>query len=223
MRGVAQYARNPVCRARPFLAARGTMKEETMKRSYGAVTLVYPMPAFLVGTYDANGKPNIMTAAWGGICCSEPPMLAVSVRKQRWTYEALLARNAFTISIPNAKLAAETDFAGIASGRKTDKFKELSLTPVRSELVDAPYVDECPVVLELVLHSQIELGSHVQFIGEIKDVKIDESCLDADGKPVLSNINPLLYDGGQREYYAAGPVVGKAFAGGKVFWKKNEE
>ena len=77
-----------------------------MKLSIGPQTLVYPMPAFLIGTYDAGGKPNIMTAAWGGICCSEPPMLAVSVRKPRWTYEAVLQRKAFTIGIPSVRLAA---------------------------------------------------------------------------------------------------------------------
>lgn len=181
------------------------------------------MPAFLVGTYDVNGRPNIMTAAWGGICCSEPPMLAVSVRRQRWTYEAVLSRKAFTVSIPNVKLAAETDFAGMASGRKNDKFKELSLTPVKSGLVDAPYVGECPVVVELTLHTQIELGTHVQFIGEIRDVKVDESCLDADGKPVLNKINPLLYDGAQKEYYSAGGVVARAYAVGKALMKKDGE
>ena len=194
-----------------------------MKRSFGANTLVYPMPAFLIGTYDDEGKANIMTAAWGGICCSEPPMLAVSVRKQRWTFDAIQKRKAFTISIPSAKQAAETDFAGIASGRNTDKFEALHLTAVKSDLVDAPYVGECPVVVELTLHTQLELGSHVQFIGEIKDVKIDEACLDAEGKPVMAKINPLVYDGGARQYHAVGDPMGKAFAGGKIFWKKTEE
>lgn len=194
-----------------------------MKRSFGANTLVYPMPAFLVGSYDAEGKANIMTAAWGCICCSEPPMLAVSIRHQRWTYEAIVSRKAFTVSIPSGKLAAETDFAGIASGRKVDKFAELKLTAIRSELVDAPYVSQCPVIVELTLRTTLELGSHVQFIGEIKDVKIDEECLGPDGKPLLERINPLLYDGGARQYHVVGASVGKAFAGGKVFWQKTSE
>lgn len=193
-----------------------------MKRSFGAATLVYPMPIFLVGSYDAAGKANIMAAAWSGICCSEPPMLAVSIRKSRWTHDAIIKRGAFTISIPSGELAAQTDFAGIASGDKTDKFKELGFTAVRSELVDAPYVEECPVVLELSLFSATELGSHVQFIGEIKDVKIEEDCFE-DGKPVIEKINPLLYDSGAKEYRLMGRTVGKAFAGGKIFWKKNTE
>lgn len=193
-----------------------------MKRSLGAQTLVYPMPIFLVGSYDETGKANIMAAAWSGICCSEPPMLAVSVRKNRWTYDAVVRREAFTISVPSGEQAAQADFAGIASGRKTDKFKELGLTAVKSDLVDAPYVDECPVVLELTLHSATDLGSHVQFIGIIKDCKISEECL-VDGKPVLEKINPLLYDGGTKTYHLVGPEAGKAFSGGKVFRPGGDE
>ncbi len=194
-----------------------------MKKSLGPQTLVYPMPAFLVGTYDETGRANIMTAAWGGICCSEPPLLAVSIRKNRKTYEALVARKAFTISIPSGQLAAQTDFAGIATGRNTDKFAQLNLTPARGAFADAPYVEECPVVLELVVHSSQDLGSHVQFIGEIKDVKIDEDCLNEAGKPDIALVNPLLYDGGGREYRHVGSAAGKAFAGGKIFWEKSEE
>ncbi len=194
-----------------------------MKLSIGPQTLVYPMPAFLIGTYDAGGKPNIMTAAWGGICCSEPPMLAVSVRKPRWTYEAVLQRKAFTISIPPVRLAAETDYAGIVSGRRVDKFARLGLTPVRSDLVDAPYVAECPVTLELTLAHSLELGTHVQFIGEIRDVKVDEACLDAEGKPDTAKIDPLVFDGGGRVYAALGKEICKAFSAGKAFIKHGDE
>ena len=193
-----------------------------MKRSLGAKTLVYPLPIFLVGSYDAAGKANSMAAAWGGICCSEPPMLAVSIRKNRWTFDAISKRGAFTISVPDGTQSAQVDFAGIASGDKTDKFAELNLTAVRGEFVDAPYVDECPVVLELSLFTTTDLGSHVQFVGEIKDVKVSERCLDGD-KPDIEKINPLLYDVGAREYRTVGSVMGKAFAGGKIFWKKNDE
>jgi flavin reductase (DIM6/NTAB) family NADH-FMN oxidoreductase RutF len=194
-----------------------------MKRSLGPQIVGYPLPVFLVGTYDAEGKANIMTAAWGGVCCSEPPLVAVSVRKERWTYGAIVKREAFTLNIPSADMAAQTDFAGIASGRKTDKFKELDFTPVRGEFVDAPYVRECPVVLELSLRTSLELGSHAQFIGEIRDVKVKGACLDEEGKPVREKIDPLLYDTAAREYCRAGQAMGKAFAGGKIFWKETEE
>lgn len=193
------------------------------KRSLGPKTLMYPLPAFLVGTYDAEGKPNIMTLAWGGICCSEPPLVNIAVRRQRWSHNAIVSRKAFTISIPAAEMASRVDFAGIATGENTDKFAALSLTPVKAEFVDAPYVSECPVILELSLHSSTDLGSHVLFIGEIKDVKVNDDCLDERGKPLLSKIDPLLYDGGAREYFRAGGVMGKAFAGGKIFWKQTDE
>lgn len=194
-----------------------------MKISLGAKALFFPLPVFLVGTYDKEGKPNIMTAAWGGICCSEPPLFAVSIRKNRWTYDAVASRKGFTINVPAGSMAAQVDFAGIASGEKADKFTQLGFTAVQSELVDAPYVDECPVVLECALHSSLELGSHVQFIGEIKDVKATDECLDDKRKPIISLINPMVYDGAGREYYKLGTPLGKAFAGGKIFWQETNE
>jgi flavin reductase (DIM6/NTAB) family NADH-FMN oxidoreductase RutF len=190
-----------------------------MKRSLGPQPLVYPLPVYLVGSYAENGQPNIMTAAWGGICCSEPPCLAVSVRKSRLTCAAVQTREAFTISVPPARLLAEADFAGLASGKDCEKFARLKLTAVRAELVDAPYVGECPLVLELALRHSLDLGSHVQFIGEIKDVKIEESCLDSAGKPDALALDPLIYDGGGRQYFHYGKIAGKAFSAGKVFFK----
>ena len=191
-----------------------------MKHSMGPETLAYPLPVFLVGSYDKNGKANIMNAAWGGICCSEPPCIAVSIRHARWTYDAILQRKAFTVSIPGGRVAAEADYAGIASGRNADKFAVSGLTPVRSELVDAPYVAECPVVLELSLFKTLELGSHVQFVGRIMDVKVDESCLGPDGKPDIRQIDPLIYDGGVKQYCRVGESIGKAFSIGKALLKK---
>lgn len=193
--------------------------EIAMKRSLGATTLVYPMPAFLIGTYDAEGRPNIMTAAWSGICCSVPPMLAVSLQKPRYSYNAIMERKAFTVSVPTSSMANATDFAGIVAGNKYDKFATLGFTSERGEFVDAPYVKECPVVMELTLHSSIDLGSHTQFIGEIKDVKVSEDCLDEKGKPVLERIDPLVFDGGGRQYHKIGAAVGKAFHGGSVYIK----
>ena len=120
-----------------------------------------------------------MTAAWGGICASQPPSIAVSIRKSRWTYNAILERKSFTINIPSRKLSAQSDFAGMHSGRDTDKFTALNLTPVPAEHVDAPGIAECPVIVELTLSHTLELGSHTQFIGEIMDVKVDSACIGA--------------------------------------------
>ncbi len=190
-----------------------------MKRSLGPQTLIYPMPVCLVGSYDKDGKANVMNAAWGGICCSEPPCLTVSVRHARWTFDAIMARKAFTVSIPDSPLAEAADYLGLASGRNADKFAVAGLTPVRSELVDAPYIAECPLVVELSLFKTLELGSHVQFIGQILDVKADESRL-TDGKPDTDKIDPLIYDGGERQYRRMGPAIAKAFSVGKGLLKK---
>ncbi len=109
-----------------------------MKKSLGAKTLVYPTPVFVIGTYDSSGKPNVMTASWGGICCSQPPCVAVSLRKATYSYGNIVARKAFTVSIPSEDQVKQADYIGLVSGRNVDKFAEAKLTAVRSQLVDAP-------------------------------------------------------------------------------------
>lgn len=99
----------------------------------------------VIGTYDQNGKPNVMTAAWGGICCSKPPCVAIAVQKIRYTYTNLEVHNAFTICVPSVQHLKEVDYFGIASGKKTDKFAASGLTPTKSNIVDAPYVEEFPL------------------------------------------------------------------------------
>ena len=188
--------------------------ENTMK-SLGATTFLLPTPVLLVGSYDQQVKANIMTAAWGGICASQPPAVAVSIQRVRWTYASLLERKAFTISVPSAAQAAQADFAGIRSGANTDKFASLQWSAVRGDCVDAPYVGECPLVLELALVQHVEIGSHVQFIGEVKDVKVRADCLDAEGKPDVAAIDPLLFAPVVRQYWSLGNLVGKAFSLGR--------
>jgi len=188
-----------------------------MKQSFGARTIAYPLPVFVIGTYDHAGKPNAMIAAWGGICSSDPPSIAVSVRPTRHTYKNLMEKRAFTISIPSENYMAEADYFGIASGEDHDKFATTGLTPVRSTLVDAPFVREFPVVLECKVKSKVDIKAHVLFIGEILDVKIDESVIGSDGKPDLAKIRPLGFDVLRSEYYAMGSVVGKAFSSGKKY------
>ncbi|UTB31857.1 MAG: flavin reductase family protein [Methanobacterium sp. ERen5] len=111
-----------------------------MKKSLGAKTIVYPTPVFIVGTYDENEEPDVMAAAWGGISCSNPPCVSISLQKHRYTLKNINERKAFTISIPSEEYVAEADFFGIVSGKDENKFKKTGLTPVKSELVDAPYV-----------------------------------------------------------------------------------
>lgn len=193
------------------------------KKSLGAKPLLYPEPCLLLGTYDAEGKANIMTAAWGGICNSDPLCLMTGVGSTHHTHAALLLRKAFTVSIPSERLLGAADYAGIVSGRRYDKFAATGLTPVRSSLVDAPYVGECPVVLECRLLRSLELGSHTAVIGEILDVKAEVSCLEPGGAfpdPLL--VRPLIYDAGSGGYYGIGQALGKAFSAGKVFLPERE-
>jgi len=190
------------------------------KRSLGALPLLYPEPALLVTTYDTNGRPNFMTAAWGGICASNPVSLMVAVQPPRWTHDALLAKKAFTIGIPSEKMVAETDFAGMASGRSFDKFAACGFTAVKAEKVDAPYIAECPVILECSLTQNFTLGSHTVMIGEIRDVKVDEDCLDATGQiPDIEKVLPILFDFGSRSYYGIGKKLAKAWNVGKPLMK----
>lgn len=182
-----------------------------MMKSLGAQTLVYPTPTWIVGTYDKNSRPNGMTAAWGGICCSDPPCIAVSLRKATYTYGNLVERKAFTISVPSESQVREADYFGTTTGRDIDKFAALKFTPVKSDLVDAPYVKEFPLVLECKLVHTIELGLHTQFVGQILDVKADEAMLGTDGLPDMEKIRPILFSPGNRLYYGVGSSLGYAF------------
>ncbi|MCE7698737.1 MAG: flavin reductase family protein [Methanobacterium paludis] len=186
-----------------------------MKKSVGAKTIVYPTPAFVVGTYDKAGKPDVMTAAWGGISSSNPPCVSISLQKPRYTYENIVEREAFTINIPSEDYVKETDYFGIVSGKNADKLATSGLTPVKSEIVDAPYVEEFPLVLECKLVHKVDLGLHTQFTGEIMDVKVDEDFVDSNGLPDITKIKPFFYDPSGRSYYGVGKNLGMAFNIGK--------
>ena len=197
------------------------MKTAQNKISLGAHPLLYPEPVLLVASYDANGKPNVMTAAWGGICSSGPVSLTVSIRPERWSHAAILARKAFTVNIVTEEMVEAADYVGMASGRRFDKFPIAGFTPVRSEIVDAPYIAECPVILECTLSHTLELGVHTMMVGTIEDVKADESCLDPEKKhPDLARFAPLLFDPGARRYYGVGREIARAFHVGKPLLKE---
>ncbi|MGE5308903.1 MAG: flavin reductase family protein [Deltaproteobacteria bacterium] len=185
-----------------------------MKKSLGAHTLIFPTPVLVVGTYGKDGKPNVMTAAWGGICCSEPPCVYVSLREATYTFGNIMERKAFTIGIPSETYMKEADYFGMASGRNEDKFAKTGLTPVKSDIVDAPYVGEFPFIVECALFKTVKLGLHTQFIGEVKDIKAEESVLTPSG-PDVSKIEPLAFDPASRYYFSIGKPAGKAFSIGK--------
>jgi flavin reductase (DIM6/NTAB) family NADH-FMN oxidoreductase RutF len=182
-----------------------------MKKSIGAKTFVLPTPVWVVGTYDKEGKPNVMTAAWGGVCCSKPPCVNISLRKATYTYGNIMERKAFTINVPSEMYAKEADYFGIVSGRDVDKFATTELTPVKSDLVDAPYVKEFPLVLECKLIYKHEIGLHTQFTGEIMDVKAEKTVLGRKGLPDVEKVKPLVYGPLIQTYHGIGEYIGQAY------------
>ncbi len=194
-------------------------KGAKMKKSIGAKTLVFPTPVFVVGSYDKSDKPDAMVVAWGGICCSKPPCVAIAIREATYTYGNIMARKAFTISIPSEKYIQQADYFGIVSGRTEDKFAATKLTPVKSDLVDAPYVKEFPFAVECSVIQIVKLGSHTMFVGEIKDVKADETVLGKDGAPDMEKIKPMVFNPANRAYYGIGNYLGDAFSEGKKIKK----
>jgi flavin reductase (DIM6/NTAB) family NADH-FMN oxidoreductase RutF len=182
-----------------------------MKKSLGPQTLIFPTPVWCVGSYDINGDPNVMTIAWGGICCSKPPCVTISLRKATYTYGNLMQRKAYTLSVPSDKYVKEADYFGTVSGRNVNKFQETSLTPVKSDLVDAPYVGEFPMVLECNVIHHYEIGLHTHFVGEIIDVKVNEDAFNQEGMPDIQKVSPIVYATKTQNYHLIGDPIGKAY------------
>jgi flavin reductase (DIM6/NTAB) family NADH-FMN oxidoreductase RutF len=187
-----------------------------MKVSLGPGTLA-PAPVYIVGTYDQDGRANMMAAAWAGICCSKPPCLTVSLRKATYSYHNILDREAFTVNIPGEDQAEAADYFGLVSGMNTDKLAATGLTTVKSDLVDAPYIEEFPLVLECSLFRVVELGLHTMFVGEIKDVKAEEAVLGEKKTLDLGRVKPFFFSPGDRLYYRIGERLGPAFSIGNKF------
>lgn len=156
-----------------------------------------------------------MTIAWGGICCSEPPCVSISLRKATYTYGNIIERKAFTLSVPSQKQAACADYFGMASGRTENKFEKAGITPVKATLVDAPYPEEFTMALECELMKHHELGLHTLFVGKILDVKVDEAVLNDKGEPDINKVDPFVFTPFSGGYYSIGSFVGKGFSIGR--------
>jgi flavin reductase (DIM6/NTAB) family NADH-FMN oxidoreductase RutF len=186
-----------------------------MKTSLGAKPLMVPAPVWVIGTYDQDDKPNIMTIAWGGICCSSPACLTISLREATHSHACILHRKGFTVNIATQEYIAQADFCGIASGRDTNKFTSTKLTPIKSDLVDAPCIQEFPMVAECKLVQTVELGLHTMFVGEILDIKADPAILDPKGRVDVEKLRPAVFSPGLRAYHGLGKHLGPAFSIGK--------
>ena len=180
------------------------------KIKLGPQSLLYPMPALLVGA-QVKGQPNFITVAWGGIACGDPPMISVAIRHTRHSLKGILENKCFSVNVPGADLVREVDYCGIVSGAKTDKVAACNFNVITGKLCGAPLIEQCPINLECELYHTIALGSHVLVIGRITETHISEDCL-TNGRPDVEKINPLIYTTAQSQYQTLGEVVGKAFS-----------
>ncbi len=176
------------------------------KQKWKPGNMVYPLPAVLVSCGDKKGNINVMTAAWTGTICSDPPMVYVSVRKERYSHHMIQETREYVINLTTEKLAWTADFCGVRSGRDLDKFKEMKLTPVQGELEYAPMIEESPVSIECRVTNVMELGSHDMFMAEVTAVYADEQYMDEKGTFHLEKAAPMVYSHGQ--YYGLGRHLG---------------
>ncbi len=182
-----------------------------MRKNFGAKAACYPMPVYIIGTYNENGTPNAMNAAWGGI--SEEKEISICVDSGHKTMENILARKAFTVSMATAEYVTACDYVGVVSGNKEpDKFKKAGFHATKSEFVDAPLIDELPMAVECKLISYDE--ESCRLVGEIVNVSADDSILNEDGKIDPAKLRPITYDPMNHHYLVLGEKVGNAFKDG---------
>lgn len=177
------------------------------KQQWKPGNMVYPLPAVMVSCADKQGHQNVMTAAWTGTICSDPAMVYISVRKERFSHHMLMETKEYVINLTTEALARATDYVGVKSGRDMNKFEAMHLTPVMGTLQYAPMIEESPVCIECEVTQVIELGSHDMFIAKVKHVFADEKYMDETGRFDLSKAKPLVYSHGQ--YYGVGCRIGR--------------
>ena len=184
------------------------------KVTLGPQTLIYPMPALLIGA-NVDGKPNFMTAAWCGIANGEPPMISVAIRHSRHTHKGIRQNMTFSVNVPSTDLVKEADYCGLASGARVNKVEVCNFSVFYGRLSNAPLIEQCPVNLECRVVHILNLGSHSLFVGRIEETHVSESCL-TDGKPDVDKIKPFIYTTDPAIHYQAfGEVIAKAFSIGK--------
>lgn len=188
------------------------------KTKLGPKTLLYPMPALLIGA-NTDNKPNFMALAWGGIANGDPPMISVAIRHNRYTYKGIKQNNVFSVNIPSQEMVKETDFCGIASGDRELKVDVCKFTIFYGTTKDAPMIEQCPINLQCTVANLLDLGSHVLIIGKIEETYVSDNCL-TKGKPDIEKVRPFLYTTYEESYRQIGNVIGKAFSIGRELKEK---
>ena len=179
-----------------------------MKQDWKPGTMIYPLPAVLVSCGSIPEEYNILTIAWTGTICTNPPMCYISVRPERHSYEILKRNMEFVINLTTKDMARATDWCGVRSGKNYNKFEEMHLTPGKSTVVNAPLIEESPLCIECRVKEIMSLGSHDMFIADVVNVRADDRNLNPEtGKLELAEANPLVYVHGG--YYELGEKIGK--------------
>lgn len=168
--------------------------------------MLYPLPVVMVSLADKDGHPNIITLAWVGTVCTNPPMVSISVRPERYSYPILKETGEFVINLTTKELAFATDYCGVKSGRDVDKFKEMNLTPIPASEVKAPMIAESPVNIECKVRQVLSLGSHDMFLADVAAVHADEKYMDENHKFHLEKADPIIYSHGS--YFGCGELLG---------------
>ena len=176
------------------------------KRQFKPGNMLYPLPAVMVSVADKEGNSNIITVAWAGTVCTNPPMLSISVRPERYSYHMLRETGEFVVNLTTEELAHATDYCGVRSGRDTDKWKDCGLTREKASKVSVPLIKECTGNLECRVGSVDELGSHHMFLAEIVAVDVDDAYMDEKDTFHLSRAKLLTYSHGR--YYGLGECLG---------------
>ncbi len=176
------------------------------KQNWKPGNMLYPLPAVMISCQRENEKPNIITVAWAGTICTNPPMVSISVRPERYSYDIIKETKEFVINLTTEELTYATDYCGVRSGRDVDKFKELGLTPQAMEHVSVPGIEESPVNIECKVVEIKELGSHHMFIATVEGVSVDEQYMDEKNKFDLNSSKLCVYSHG--EYYGLGKKLG---------------
>ena len=177
------------------------------KTNFKAGNMLYPLPAVLVSVADKQGNTNILTIAWAGTVCTNPPMVSISVRPSRFSHHMLMESREFVINLTTKELVFATDYCGVKSGREVDKWKELHLTPLVSQEVAAPSIAESPVNIECKVERVEHLGSHDLFLASVVAVRVDNRYMYQNGSFHLEKAQPIVYSHG--EYYDLGAKLGK--------------
>ena len=178
------------------------------KQSWKPGNMLYPVPAVMVSCGDKEGNKNIITIAWAGTICSDPAMVSISVRPERHSYRMIRESGEFVINLTTKDLAYATDWCGVKTGAKVDKFKEMNLTPAAAEKMQyAPLIEESPVNIACKVRQVLELGSHHMFVAEVVAVQVSEKYMNETGKFELNETDLVAYSHG--EYFVLGEKLGK--------------